>query len=305
MPALSVTVSAPATSANLGPGFDALGLALDLHNTITLELRRPDAPTEVVITGEGVGDLQTGADNLICRAAWRLFGEVGAPRQPLGVRIHNRIPVRRGLGSSATAIVGGLVAANRVLGDPLDREAILRLAVELEGHPDNVCPALFGGFQVSVQDGPNTHHVCLPTPPGLRAVVCVPNFEVGTAEARACLPATYSRADAVFNLSRCALLAAALSTGRTDLLGASMRDRIHQPYRSSLIPGFDAALEGAISAGAHGACLSGSGSTLLAFASDRFEAIGAAMVEAITAAGGSARSLTLDVDHRGTAVLAE
>jgi len=295
-----VWVRVPASTTNLGPGFDALGMALQLHNRVGLRIA--EGPVRVEVTGEGAGVLEAGADNLVYTAVRRLYAEVGREAPPLEIRLENAIPVSRGLGSSSTAIVGGLVGANALLGEPLDREAVLALAVELEGHPDNVTPALLGGFQVTSLTEDGLIHLRLPTPAGLRAVVCVPEASVSTAAARRVLPEQYSRADAVFNIGRAALLVAALLTGATGELRAAMQDRIHQPYRAPLIPGFDAALAAALEAGAAGACLSGSGSTMLALVTGDAERVGEAMTAAVRAAGASARWLALDVDPEGAVV---
>jgi homoserine kinase len=299
-PPQRVRVRVPASTTNLGPGFDTLGLALALHNRIGLELSR--GPVRVEISGEGAGVLETDERNLAYRAAQRLYRELGRETPGLRVRLENAIPVSRGLGSSSTAIVGGLLAANALAGEPLDREALLRLAVEMEGHPDNVTPALLGGFQVTSLTPEGLIHLRIPTPAGLRAVVCIPDLAVSTAEARAVLPAQYSRDDAVFNLGRVALLVAGLLTGQTDVLRPSMEDRIHQPYRARLVPGFEAAVRAALEAGAAGACLSGSGSTILALTAANEAAVGGAMTAAVRAAGVESRWLALDVDDAGAVV---
>lgn len=295
-------VRVPATSANLGPGFDCLGVALALYNRVELRvLAAGDAP-RVEVEGEGAGVLERGPGNLAYRAALRLFERAGAPAPVMGLRLRNEIPVSRGLGSSSSAIVGGLVAANALLEGPLDRAALLDLAVEIEGHPDNVAPALLGGFQVCAAGEGRTLHAALPYPAGLRAVVCIPDRAVSTDAARRALPEAYSRADAVFNAGRAGLLTAALATGRLDLLGEAMQDRLHQPYRAPLVPGFAAALEAAYAAGALGACLSGSGSTMLAFVTGAAARVGEAMTAAVRAAGAAARWLELEVDPAGAVV---
>lgn len=295
-----VTVRTPASSANLGPGFDALGMALRLHNRMTLT--PTTGPVRVTVGGEGEGLLESGAENLAYRAVERLYREVGRPVPALEIHLENAIPVSRGLGSSSTAIVGGLVGANALLGEPLDREKVLALAVEMEGHPDNVAPALLGGFQVMSMTEDGLQHLTIAPPPELRAVVCIPEAQVSTEAARKVLPTQYSRADAVFNISRASLLVVGLLTGRTEVLRAAMQDRIHQPYRAALIPGFEAALEGALAAGAVGACLSGSGSTMLALATTDPTPIGEAMVAAVRAAGSDARWLELEPDLDGSVV---
>jgi len=295
-----VLVRVPASTANLGPGFDALGMALRLHNRI--HVRQSESSVRVTVEGEGAGGLETGVDNLVYRAIERLYQELGRPTPIVEITLRNQIPVSRGLGSSSTAIVGGLVAANALAGGPLDRERVLELAVEMEGHADNVTPALLGGFQVSSLDGGTVTHLRVSVPAGLRAVVCVPDRAVSTTDARRVLPAEYSRADAVFNIGRVALLVAALQSGETAALRTAMQDRIHQPYRAGLIPGFEPVLRGALEAGALGACLSGSGSTMLALATANHTAIGEAMVAAVRAAGADARWLALDIDEAGATV---
>jgi homoserine kinase len=295
-----VEVRVPASTTNLGPGFDALGLALRLHNRIAL--RVTDGPVRVSVEGEGAGVLETGPENLVYRSVERLCREVGRPAPALEIRLHNAIPVSRGLGSSSTAIVGGLVGANALLGEPLSSEQLLRLAVEIEGHPDNVTPALLGGFQVTSLTDEGLLHLRIAPPAGLRAVVCIPEAAVSTAAARRVLPKSYSRADAVFNIGRVSLLVAALLSGETGVLQAAMEDRIHQPYRAALVPGFEAALRGALEAGAVGACLSGSGSTMLALVTGKEQAVGEAMAAAVRAAGTEARWLALDVDLDGAAI---
>lgn len=293
----TVRVRVPASATNLGPGFDVLGLALDLHNELEVRIL-PDAPpghVEVLVEGEGAAILERDTDNLAWKAIRLVYETVGAAVPALELRLHNAIPVSRGLGSSSTAIVGGLVAANALLSEPLDPEALLKLAVGMEGHPDNVTPALLGGFQVMSLTDTGLIHLRLPTPQGLRVVVCIPDRSVSTAEARRTLPNLYLRSDAVFNMGRTALLVAGLLTGETGVLRAAMEDRIHQPYRARLIPGFHEALAGALDAGALGACLSGSGSTMLAFTQGTDMEIGQAMVRAVRNAGA-------DAEWRGLAV---
>jgi len=305
MTTTTITVRAPASTTNLGPGFDVLGLALELHNELQVE-RVEEAlpgPVRVEVEGEGAGLLERDAANLAWQGIARLYAAIGRPAPGVILRHRNQIPVSRGLGSSSTAIVGGLVAGNALAGEPLDREALLALAVEMEGHPDNVTPALLGGFQVMSLTAAGLVHLRLPTPPGLTAVVCVPDVAVSTAEARRVLPSHYTRQDAVFNVGRVALLVAGLLTGQLGVLQSAMEDRIHQPYRADLIPGFQAALEGAHRAGAVGACLSGSGSTLLALVQGDPEPVGAAMVAAVERAGATARWLSLAVAEEGAAVL--
>src|SRR5262245_22380408 len=250
---MRVHVRVPATSANLGPGFDALGLALGLYNEATFE---DAAGVSVTVRGEGAGHLDGGADNVLARAARMAHEAAGRPFR--GVRIHcvNRIPLRRGLGSSAAAWVGGLVGANARLGGALDTSALLGLAARAEGHPDNAAAALLGGLTVSCSTGDGAIGVALPVSPEIRWVVLIPEVESGTREARAVLPDAVPRADAVFNVQRVSLLLAALAAGRGDLLRVAMGDRLHEPYRQRLFPWMTAVQQAAREAGALGCVLS-------------------------------------------------
>jgi homoserine kinase len=218
---MRVLVRVPATSANLGPGFDALGLALGLHNEVILE--EADR-ISVGVEGEGAGRLDDDAKNVVARGVALGFEVAGRPFRGARLRCVNRIPLSRGLGSSAAAWVGGLVAANAVLGEPLDRDALVTAAARAEGHPDNVAAAVLGGLTVSCADGARVTAVSLPVPREIVWVVLVPETESSTREARAVLPDSVPRADAVFNVQRVSLLLAALGGGRPDLLDLAMQD---------------------------------------------------------------------------------
>ena len=296
-----IRVRVPATSANLGPGFDAVGIALRLHNTLTLE---PAAAPEIEILGEGAGTLPRDPTHLAYRAAIAVVSRAGlsaGPRVPKAFRLrqHNRIPLARGLGSSAAAILGGAAAANALLGGPLDAQALLDLATDMEGHPDNIAPALLGGLVVCARTAGGVRWMRL-TPPRLRGVIAVPDYAVSTDEARRLLPAHVPFADAVFNVTRTALLIAALCGGRADLLGDATQDRLHQPYRARLIPGLADVFAAATRAGAYGAALSGSGPSVLAFGDA--PGIGDAMAAVFRDAGASCRTLDVEIDMEGTVV---
>ncbi len=294
---MRVRVRVPATSANLGPGFDALGLALALHNEVTIE--EADR-VSVAVEGEGSGRLDVGAKNVVARGAALAF-EIAGRAFP-GARLHcvNRIPLSRGLGSSAAAWVGGLLAANALLGEPLDRDGLLAAATRAEGHPDNVAAALLGGLTVSCVDGARVTAVSLPVPREIEWVVLLPETESSTREARAVLPESVPRADAIFNVQRVSLLLAALGTGRTDLLELAMQDRLHQPYRVRLFPWMDAVAAAGRGAGALGCVLSGAGPSMLAAVRPRGgESVARAMEEALRAAGIAGRALHLPVDPGG------
>jgi homoserine kinase len=289
-----VHVRVPATSANLGPGFDALGLALALYNEV--EARESDGVT-VAIEGQGAGRLSVGGDNVVARGVRLAHEAAGRPFKGVALRCVNRVPTSRGLGSSAAAWVGGLVAGNALCGGGLSRDALLALATRAEGHPDNVAAALLGGLTVSCVGGDGAvTAVALPVPPRITWVVLIPETTSSTAEARAVLPASVPRVDAVFNVQRVALLLAALQSGRTDALGPALDDRLHQPYRLTLFPWMPGVASAARGAGALGCVLSGAGPALLAVVAGDGGAVASAMEAALHAAGigGAARALAVD-----------
>lgn len=294
---MRVRVRVPATSANLGPGFDALGLALALHNEVIGEEADEVA---VAVEGEGAARLDAGAKNVVARGVALGFEVAGRPFRGARLRCVNRIPLSRGLGSSAAAWVGGLLAANALLGEPIDRDGLLAAATRAEGHPDNVAAALLGGLTVSCADGPRVTAVSLPLPAGIDWVVLVPETQSSTHEARAVLPDVVPRADAVFNVQRVSLLLAALGAGRADLLDLAMQDRLHQPYRRRLFPWMEEVAAAGRRAGALGCVLSGAGPCLLAAVPARGgQVVAAAMAEALRAAGIAGQALHLPVDLRG------
>lgn len=296
----SVTVRVPATTANLGAGYDCLGLALALHNEVTLSLA--DTPS-VEIEGDGAASLPRDGDHLVLRAVAAAAEAAERELPPLALRQVNRIPLARGLGSSSAAIVGGIVAANELFDLGLSARQTLDLATQVEGHPDNVAPALLGGLTVCCSVENEVLVKRLEVAPGLACVVAIPDFEVATHQARHALPATVPHADAVFNLCRVGLSVAALISGEFALLGEAMRDRLHQPYRAHLVPGMDDTIAAALAAGAHGACLSGSGPTIAAFVSAAGEEVGTAMEKAFARAGVRARAQLLALSAEGAQVI--
>lgn len=295
-----VQVKVPATTANLGCGFDILGLALQLYNTFTLTVT--SEPGWHVSLPPGMA-LATDHTNLVFRAARRLCEHVGIVPPNLRLMLDIHIPLARGLGSSSSAIIGGLVAANHLTGNTLNREALLALAIDIEGHPDNVTPALMGGLTLSYTVDTQYQHVALPCPPELAVVVAIPDFELPTAQARAVLPAQVSRADAVFNSSRTALLVYALHHQRYDLLATAMDDRLHQPYRASLIPGMSEAITAGYAAKALGVALSGAGPTLMAFALEQADTVATALQDAFAPHGITCRTRVLRADTTGAVVV--
>jgi homoserine kinase len=297
-------VRVPATIANLGPAFDALGIAVSLHNTVEVE---PSPSAWVEVHGEGEGELPLDERNLVYRAAAAAAAAAGRTGA-FHVRCRNEIPLARGLGSSAAAIIGGMVAANTVLGRPLGEDILLRLAVGFEGHPDNVAPALFGGAVVcgfsGGTAGAGIGYMRLTVGWAAALVVAVPGFPVPTEDARRRLPAVVPFADAAANVARTAALVASLLTGRMEGLAGAMDDALHQPYRGPLVPGMQAVMDAARAAGAYGAALAGSGPSIVAPTPvERAAAVGEAMVRAFGSAGAAARAYTLQVDADGATVI--
>jgi homoserine kinase len=301
MPPTSVTVRVPATSANLGPGFDTLGIALELFAEISVTWS--DRPARFP---------ENRGEQLALGAAQAVYQQAGKPR-PSGLRIgiKSDIPVGRGLGASAVLRVGSVMGANILLGEPFDRDAVLRLATELEGHADNAAPALLGGFQVVVWTGERVAHVDVPLPEGLRCVLFVPELDMPTGESRKLLPASLARKEAVHNISRAALLVASLAmvaslaTGRLDTLDLATQDVLHQPARSKLFPAMVDIFDAARQAGALAAYLSGGGSSIMAFATENEAAIGEAMAARARAAGVDGRVILTRPSREGARVVTE
>ena len=277
-----VTVQVPATTANLGPGFDCLGMALELWNDVRMNV---SASPEVRVLGEGADILSTAKDNLVYRAAQALFREAREDPPSLSILCNNQIPLARGLGSSAAAIVGGLMAANAMCTRPLSQQCLLHLAVSLEGHADNVTPALLGGCQVVVRDGDRVIADTVPLPPDLTTVIFVLDAPMSTKEARAVLPGSVAREDAVYNLGRVALLVNALSSGQLENLRVATQDRLHQHAREKIFPAMKYIFRAAEDAGALGVFLSGGGPSVLALATSRAMTIGYEMANAADKVG--------------------
>ena len=270
-----ITVRAPATTANMGPGFDSMGMALELFNTISIE--RSDR-FSITVTGNGEHELSTGPDNMVYRGVAAVYDYLGSKPPPLAVICHNEIPLRRGLGSSAAAIAGGMVAANLLTGGSIPLEELLRLADAIEGHPDNVAPALFGGCQVVIREGERLVSVPCPVDEKFSAILLVPDVEIPTDEARVVMPKAIPMQDAVHNIGRAALLALSLSRGDDEYLALATQDVLHQPYRSPLFPPMTGIFDAAVEAGACGVFLSGSGSTILALAESGERTVAEAML---------------------------
>ena len=298
---MTLEVRVPASSANLGPGFDCLGLSLPLYTTLRL---RPAPQLTVVPQGAVLAGTPADESNYVYRGMVALAQEVGRPLPPLHLEIESEIPLARGLGSSAAALVAALLAANAVLDEPLSRSELLDLASRTEGHPDNVAPALLGGIVVATFDGQRAQPLRIEPPANLGATVLIPDFELSTAEARRVMPQHYSRADAVFTASHAALTTAALLSGRLDLLAGAMQDRLHQPYRAPLVPGLENILAGAGDHGALGAALSGAGPAVLCLhdTAQSTEALHAFLRQVMAEEGLSGQLLDLPLDRAGASV---
>ncbi len=303
-----ITVSVPATSANLGPGFDVLGVAVSLYNEVTFEavMAPPQALVkkpvlQMTIEGEGAADIPRDASNLVIRSAYRVFERVRQWPSQLKVRMRNRIPLARGLGSSSATTIAGLAAANRLCGEPLPEQALLDLAVGIEGHPDNVVPALVGGFCVSGMIDKRTRYLKFKAPKDLRAVVCVPEKQIATSEARRVLPSRIPLSAAVFTSSHAMFLLGSILQKQYEWLGFAMDDVLHQPARASLLPGFNEVLVQAKKAGAYGAALSGAGSCVLALTKPgaTVKVVGEAMQKRFAAHGIASKWINLTLEDKG------
>lgn len=257
----AVRIKIPASTANLGPGFDTLGMALSLYAWIEM---KPAEQTTFHLYGDQLSGIPQDKTNLIYKVAQAVFGEAGVHVPELEISMYSEIPLTRGLGSSASAIVGALVAANELIGAPLSQNKLMDMATKLEKHPDNVGASLLGGIVTAAWDGTHTKYIQFDAPNNLEVLVAIPDFQLSTTAARGVLPTQVSLKDAVFNTSRTSLLTAALATGRLDLISFAMQDVLHQPYRASLVPGLTHVLEEAYTHGALGAALSGAGPTVLA-----------------------------------------
>ena len=304
----TIHVRVPATTANLGPGFDVLGLALDWWNEVWVRPLPAGASDQVDIRGEGADSLPRDARHRTLAALQAVYDAVGHARPPVALRAHNRIPLGSGLGSSAAAALAGALAAHALLGEPLDQAALLALVTRLEGHPDNAVPALLGGLTAcGLDDDGGVWFRPLPLAPawqrgGLVVWIALPAVALRTEEARRALPRQVALPDAVYNLGRAVLLTEALRQGDPRLLRQAMRDRWHQPYRLPLIPGARQALQAAQDAGAWAAALSGAGPSVAAFAPPSATQVGPAMQQAFAAAGVSARVWALRPSPHGAQV---
>ena len=255
-----ISVRAPATTANLGPGFDCLGLALDIWNETSFEIGHSD----LSISGEGENELVLDLNNLLYRGFAKPFEILGRDVPAVSIKAKNEIPVGRGLGSSAAAIVSGLIAGDKATGIGLSRAEILRLAAEMEGHADNVGAALLGGLQIVVSSNQEWVTSQVPIPKKISLIIFIPDKLVLTSEARSSLPEAVTLDDAKFNIGRASLFVNSMAQGDIDHLGIATQDRLHQDYRAALLPGINSVMKGALSAGADCVFISGSGPSVIA-----------------------------------------
>ncbi len=295
-------VQVPASTTNLGPGFDALGVALRIYNRVELDSLPWGVALEV--EGEGRDVIPRDESNVCVEAVKRVYERVNRPFTGLWMKQRNHIPLARGLGSSSAAIVGGIVGANLLLGGPLGMDELVQIAVDMEGHPDNVVPALMGGFCISATTPEGkTIYTRMPVVPDYRWVIVVPDFEVSTHAARQKLPARVSLTDAIFNVQRVGVLMSAFAVGRDELFRDAMQDRLHQPYRAELMGPLEEVFEAAYDAGALGACISGAGPCVLAICRHDPGKVGNAMRAVYHARGIGCRMHVLRIDTHGARVV--
>lgn len=270
---MKVSVKVPATTANIGPGFDCLGMALPIYNTITIEETvLPGTGIEINVIAESAAidelsleHIPLDENSLVYKAVELLYNSIGQTPSELKINIHSNIPVARGLGSSASVIVGALIAANELLGKPADEVALLSIACEIEGHPDNITPAIVGGLVLSSQeDDGSVIYRKLDWPTEWAITVCVPDFELSTDIARSVLPKEVPMKDAIFNAQRLGMFVQAVNTKDADLMKLALKDRLHQPYRMKLVPGLDKIMDNLRHIDSVLGCvLSGAGSSIL------------------------------------------
>jgi homoserine kinase len=306
----SVSVRVPATTANLGPGFDCLGAALALYNQFQFTALSPvgggmPSVLKIEVEGTEADRVQRDDRNLAYKAFCYFFRQRHQSVPAVRIEIGLGIPLARGLGSSATAIVGGLLGANALAGSPLSQAELLDFAIAIEGHPDNVAPALLGGCQLCVRDPiAQAWTICsIDWATEIVPIVAIPDFELSTQAARSVLPQQCSYSDAIFNLSHLGLLIKGLETARGEWIQTALQDRLHQPYRIALIPGFAEVQNAAIAAGAIGLAISGAGPTLLALSrADAAQTVAHQMQKTWQQKGITAQVTLAKIDNYGATV---
>lgn len=295
-----IRVRVPATSANMGAGFDTFGIALKLYNEIAVE--ETNGETEIKLFG---GEHESNfKDNLTYQSIIKTYEYLSVPYKNFKIDMSQvNIPMSRGLGSSAACIVGGIFAANKILKDKLSVDEMLRIAVSIEGHPDNVAPALIGGMVTSVAGDNNVVYSRVNIKSNFKYAAMIPNFKVNTSDARTVLPKSYSRSDAVFNISRAAMLVSALNNGENEKLKIAFDDKLHQPYRKKFIHNIDEIFASSREFGSYGEFISGSGSTLLAIVDENNVEYFKKMGEFLKGLEHEWRLLELDMDNEGAALI--
>ncbi|OOM81976.1 homoserine kinase [Clostridium puniceum] len=293
-----IKVRVPATSANMGPGFDSLGIALKLYNDF--EFRE----LEDGLKFKGMPEEFCSEKNIIYQAMKYCFDKAGYKIKGLEIgELKQDVPVSRGLGSSSTCIVGGLVGANEILGKKFSNEELLEMAVEIEGHPDNVAPALLGGMVVAIVDENKTFYDKVDVKKGIKFVSIIPNFRLSTKKARSVIPQEISLKDGVYNVSRAALMVACFSSGKYELIKYACKDAFHQNYRSTLIPGFEEVYNKSYELGALGCYLSGAGPTIMAIINDEDERFSNKLREYLKIKGLEWDILELSIDDAGATII--
>ncbi|MDR1926647.1 MAG: homoserine kinase [Endomicrobium sp.] len=300
----NIKVRVPATTANLGPGFDVFGAALSLYNEFEAKYTPDNKKTNFILKGEGSKTLPKGSKNLVWQSmleTFKFLGETKYNLKNLNVTISASIPLNGGLGSSSSAIVGGIFLANALCENRLSKSQIADLSTKIEGHPDNVVPAVYGGLCICSKDEYGDHGTVVHLPvPKLKVVICVPSFELRTKRARQILPKCIDLKDVVFNISRVALLTTAFCRADYSLLRQGTQDKVHQLYRGKIIPAMSEVLEAAISEGAYGAFLSGSGPALAALCDTKNAIIvQKTMIKKWKSKNISVKSYILDFDDKG------
>ncbi len=308
---MKVSVKVPATTANIGPGFDCFGMALSMYNVVTLEETvYPTNGLEINIISNSKDDLSaitipTDKSNIVYKAVELLYNYTGQVVPALKINIKSNIPIAKGLGSSASVIVGGIIAANKLLGNPADEAAILSIANEVEGHPDNTTPAMLGGFVLSSaeEDGSIIHRK-IEWPDDWKLTICIPDYELATQISRSVLPEKVDLQDALYNAKRCALFIQALHTKDSALLKVALDDKLHQPYRTRLVPGFDEIATSLKDVEVLGTVLSGAGPSILVISENsRVEDVKNTVKSTWEAIGIRSSVKTVDIDTTGAVIL--
>jgi homoserine kinase len=294
-----IKVRVPATSANMGPGFDSLGIALKLYNDFGFMELEEDG-----LKFKGMPEEFCNENNIIYQAMKYCFDKAGYKIKGLEIsELTQDVPVSRGLGSSSTCIVGGLVGANEILGKKFSEEELLEMAVEIEGHPDNVAPALLGGMVVAIVDENKTFYDKVDVKKGIKFVSIIPNFRLSTKKARGVVPQQISLKDGVYNVSRAALMVACFSSGKYDLIKYACKDAFHQNYRAKLIPGFEEVYNKSYELGALGCYLSGAGPTIMAIINEEDERFSNKLREFLKIKGLEWDILELSIDDAGATII--